>query len=425
LYDITADRCSIARNDTEDDMSDLIIRPGHNDHRVIASLLFDAGGVQQLRPAIHRLVLDAHVAARQPEFVRVAEHGGTPVLIDPLTFLLQSQVRDEDPWCRLPFSRPAALPGTELEQADFQLQLVDQVVTFELEYGATGIIAPYLLLADDPRLLEVNLELMKRTRQFMDDRDIQLPLVVIIAVTAGRTVGDLSLRKAVERLAHEATLSGAKNVALAMSGTGGPDDGAERVHLLLEAVRHLVSLGTNVLAWRQGLLGPASVAAGAAGYECGIGIRERCDLKSLQNNRRPGPNRSGFAPPAGVFLQPFGRSVSRPVARELLEDRKLLPRLVCDDERCCPLGMDSMLKDPRRHAVLARSRALAELDRMPSREWRLNAVAREAENGAVLAELATRILGDRGRREVISSRALGAISAAADLFREEGGRGVA
>jgi hypothetical protein len=78
-----------------------------------------------------------------------------------------------------------------------------------------------------------------------------------------------------------------------------------------------------------------------------------------------------------------------------------------------------MLKEPRRHAVVARSRQLASLDGMPSRDWKLNAVAREAENGAVIADLATRILHDEGRKETIGSRSLGAISVAADLIREE------
>ena len=81
-----------------------------------------------------------------------------------------------------------------------------------------------------------------------------------------------------------------------------------------------------------------------------------------------------------------------------------------------------MLKEPRRHAVVARSRQLTVLDGMPSREWKLNAVAREAENAAVIADLATRILHDEGRSETIGSRSLGAIAVAADLVREEGDR---
>jgi hypothetical protein len=59
---------------------------------------------------------------------------------------------------------------------------------------------------------------------------------------------------------------------------------------------------------------------------------------------------------------------------------------------------------------------------MPSRDWRLNAVARDATNGAVLADLATLVLHDNGARDVVNSAALSAIAVAADIIREDGGR---
>jgi hypothetical protein len=409
-------------NDKVGAMSELIVRPSHNDHRLVEALLAPTNGVRQMRPPINRLVLDAQVAAKQPAFARAAEASGTPVLIDPLTFFLQDDVREDDPWRRLPFSRATGLTPGELEDEDLQAGLISGVVQFEIEHGATAIIGPYLLLGDDPRLLRVALDLISGTRAYMDANQIELPLVPILAVLAARHAGGVTLRDALGMLADRAIKSGASSIALAMSGTGGLDDGPERVHLVLQATQYLVTHGLDVIAWRQGLLGPSAVAVGASGYECGIGTRERCDLVSLQRSRRPGPARQGFAPPAGVFIQPLGRSFARPVARALLEDQKLRARLVCDFEQCCPEGIESMLTNPRPHAVNARSRHLASLDRMPSREWKLNAVAREAENAAVLADLASRILHDGGRRETISSRALGAIAVATDLMREEGGR---
>ena len=102
-----------------------------------------------------------------------------------------------------------------------------------------------------------------------------------------------------------------------------------------------------------------------------------------------GPPQAGRPRGAGVFIQPFGKSVPRAVAEVLLENQKLRPRLVCDNEQCCPKGVESMLQGSRSHAVISRSRALFELDRMPSRDWRLNAIAREAESGAVIADLAS------------------------------------
>jgi hypothetical protein len=170
------------------------------------------------------------------------------------------------------------------------------------------------------------------------------------------------------------------------------------------------------------LLGPAAVAAGAQGYECGIGLRERCDLASLQASRRPRNNGPGFAPPAGVFMQPLGRSLTRPVARLLFADRQLRPRLVCDDERCCPQGTDTTLADPRRHAIVARSTALHAMDRLPSRAWKLNDVARTAASGAVIADLASRVLAAATSKHRVPSTALNALAEVSDTMRHQGGQ---
>jgi hypothetical protein len=403
-------------------MSELLIRPSHNDHRLIESLLTTSSEVRQLRPVINRLVVDAQVAVKQPLFAQAAEASGTPLLIDPLTFFFQAEMRSEDPWRQLPFAYDNPLSAQDLEDPELQEEIIANVIEFEIQNGATGLIAPYVLLNEDPRLLQVNRSLLRGTRDYMEAHDLPLPLVPVFAMLASRTVAGIPLRRVLELIAEDLNAVGASSVALAVSGTGTANDSPDRVQMVLFATTQLTSAGLNVIAWRQGLLGPVAVASGAAGYECGIGIREQCDLVSLQRSRRPGPRRSSFAPPAGVFIQPLGRSFSRAIAKALLDDQKLRPRLVCDNEGCCPKGSESMLIHPRPHAVFSRSRALSELDRMPSREWRLNAVAREAESGAVLADLASRILLDGGRSEVINSRGLNSIALAADLVREEGNR---
>lgn len=95
-----------------------------------------------------------------------------------------------------------------------------------------------------------------------------------------------------------------------------------------------------------------------------------------KRNRVLEPRRGG-SPPM-VYLEPLGRSVRRDVAEILLGDRSMRARLICDDERCCPHGINSMLDDARPHAVRSRARSLAELAEMPHRSWRLHQVAKEA-----------------------------------------------
>ena len=402
-------------------MSELFLRPAHNDHRLIETILSTTTGVRRLRGPFSRLVLDAPVAASQPVFVEAANASGTPVLIDPLTFFLQSDVESGDAWERLPFGRAGAMSVRELSERGVQRDLVSEVVDFELQYGATAIVAPYLLLNDDPGTLDASIRLLVLTRENMERRDIQLPLVAILALPAAKTVGGKDRRTVLERFSSAASSANANNLALAVSGTGGADDRLHKVQVVLHDTEQLTEIGARVIAWRQGLIGPAAVSVGATGYECGIGTRERCDLSSLQRNRRPGRPQGGRPRGAGVFIQPFGKSVPRAVAEVLLENQKLRPRLVCDNEQCCPQGVESMLHGSRSHAVISRSRALFELDRMPSRDWRLNAVAREAESGAVIADLATLVLREARLREVINPEALSSIAIAVDQIREGGG----
>ena len=120
----------------------------------------------------------------------------------------------------------------------------------------------------------------------------------------------LSLHKLGPRLAWSAGLDRllvacrpfmAPFVALGTSWRGGlGDDSYDRVQLLFATARYVRRAGFNVVAWRQGLYGLALVGDGAAGYETGIGLGERCDYTSLLANRRPSARRGGGGPVAGV-----------------------------------------------------------------------------------------------------------------------------
>ena len=75
--------------------SELVIRPGGNDHQVVADLLApgNSSGVGSRQgPLISRLVVDAHVAVKRPAYSQVAGGAGIPYLVDPLTPLLLSLI---------------------------------------------------------------------------------------------------------------------------------------------------------------------------------------------------------------------------------------------------------------------------------------------------------------------------------------------
>ncbi len=120
-----------------------------------------------------------------------------------------------------------------------------------------------------------------------------------------------------------------------------------------------------------------------------------------------------------VYLEPLGRSVPRDVAETLLGDRSMRARLICDDERCCPHGVNSMLDDPRPHAVRSRARRLAALAEMPHRSWRLHQVAKEATTAASLSKRATLVLRAEGIDTQLPATAQDALARVADFLRRD------
>src|ERR1700683_1413249 len=88
LNDISNDRYGSMLRDRRFAMtSELLIRPGMNDHDVIAELLAPASSPMLVpgdrRTAIDRLVADAHIARRRPQLAGAAAAARVPSIVDP------------------------------------------------------------------------------------------------------------------------------------------------------------------------------------------------------------------------------------------------------------------------------------------------------------------------------------------------------
>lgn len=378
--------------------AELLIRPGSNDHQVVADLLAPGGASALLptgRQLISRLVVDAHVASQRPLFAQAAAGAGIPYLIDPLTHLLQGEVRPDDRWARLPFGHAAALSPSDLVSDEARRAIVEAVVDFQVEAGATAVIPAYLYAAsiDDP-WFATSLDMVTKTATYMQSAGIRLPLIPMLCAQLQSFGVEKNWTDGIDRFAAVALDVDPAAVGFCLSPAGNATDGYHKVLRLFASAVRLSQKGVPVLAWRQGIYGPALVAAGAQGYETGIGTREQCNMARAIASRGPRSNekkRSGGAAP-GVFLDPLGRSVSMPVAHALLGDLRMRPKVMCDDEQCCPLGPTSTLDQHREHAVRARARAIAALDSMPQRTWKLHRIARDSRGAATLLSQATKTL---------------------------------
>lgn len=403
-------------------MPELLIRPGINDHGVIQDLLSPGGAAVFLpgaRPLIDRLVIDAHVASSRPQFADAASGVGVPVLVDPLTPLWQGEVREQDKWSLLPFGRSSRLVPADFNQFAIE-QLTAQTVSYQAERGATAIIPPYVYATSpiDP-FFKIALDFLRSTARYMSKAGLALPVVPIFCAQLKGFGAEKAWVDGIDRFTKSALDLGPEAIAVCLSPSGGAGDSYSKVLRLFATVRRVKQSGVRVIAWRQGIYGLGLVGAGADGYETGIGTRERTDVSAVINSRKPpkpGKKRTGGAP-LGIYLEPLHRSFSSAVGETLLGHRGMRPKVMCDDERCCPNGAASTLDQRRQHAVRTRARELAALEGQPHMSWRLHQIAQDARTAGQLAIQANEVLKDAGIEQQIGTSGYQSLAQVADFLR--------
>jgi hypothetical protein len=375
--------------------SELIVRPGWEDHTVTAELLAVGGpAVGRRALPVTRLVIDAHHASHRPEYAELARSAGLPFLVDPLTYLWQSRVREDHDWARLPFGQAAAMAASTLEDPFERERLAITTADFQLQQGASAIIPAYPYVQDpaDP-WFEIALDLVELTSAYLEHQRLDIPLVPLLCFKLGAFSKDPGLALGVDRFAEVCKKHNVATVALCPSPAGAPTDSIDKVRQVFRVATRAAERMPSVVAWRQGGLGPALVAAGLAGYETGLGTGERMDVASRQRQFKPkSPNSAGGGGNDFVFVQLLNRSLRRRVASILFEDEALGPKFMCDDASCCPTRSQTLGDHRRQHVVRARHRHLVEIDKLPQKEWRLHKISMEAERASTLAAQANRVL---------------------------------
>lgn len=403
--------------------SELLVRPGLDDHIVIADVLGSvapSSGSAQLPVA--RLVSDAHHAAARQEYSEIAGEAGIPYLVDPLTYLWHGPVREDHAWASLPFGQASTVQPQALDDPFERERLVVGAVDFQRERGASAIIPPYPYVEGptDP-WLDVALDLLDRTAKYVADSGLHLPLVPVFCFKVQAFATTEGLELGIDRFGEVARRHDVAFIGACPSPAGGKDDGVAKARWVFRTLLRLNSFDLRVVGWRLGALGPALVAAGLAGYETGLGIGEGMNVSSKRANLKPRDrSESSGGGNDFVYLQPFNRSVRKRVASILLEDAIVGAEVMCDDTSCCPTRAETLGANRRAHVIKSRARQLRELDRQPHREWRLYQIASEAEHAATVATQANRILSERAAQDGASLPRLGVKGhrAIAEVVRE-------
>jgi hypothetical protein len=402
-------------------MSELFIRPSFNDHNAVGDLLYPTAFSADR--SISRLVLNPWDAARQAQFGELAAKSGTPIVIDPMTPLFQSEVGPQDAWVKhVPYGKTEAVAPSLLVNPFVLEQIVAEVVEFQVEQGATLIVPPYFYATTpDSDEFRASLAAIGRTARRLRRNGVALPIMPLLCAQLRGFLHQPHWRRALDEFLAAAVEVGPQAIAFQFSPAGSGPESYSKILDLVVGARHLRSAGIPTYAWRQGVYGQALVAAGLDGYECGMGIGEYSDVKGSMSNHKPAQGPPGGFSSGGVFISTLGRSVPSKVARILLDERSLKGRLVCDSIRCCPHGVESMCASKGRlHAVRARSRRLQELDAIPSGDWRLHHVGKEAAGAYVAASKANEVLEKAGSPNRIKLESYASLEQVTDFLRAQG-----
>jgi len=402
-------------------MAELLIRAGHADHLVIGDLL-TPGGAVVLRPPVDRLVADAQTAARLPCLAESAHLAGVPYLVDPLTPLLQGPTDPGDAWVkRVGFGEANAIAVQDFTATRID-RLAGEVIEFELEQRATAILPPYLY-ADGPEdpAFTVSLRLLLATRSHMSKSNVNLPLIPLFCGGWQRFAHPDAWGAGIDRFLANALDVGPQSLAMCLTPVGKPSDSYAKTARIFLTARRFRASGVPTLAWHQGMFGPGLVAAGLDGYETGACTREKSDVRAQITRKKPKADgtSSGGPAPQMVYLEGLGRSVTVEVARALLGDLDTRARLICDDESCCPHGVDSMLDARVRHAINARAQRMRDLNSMPEPAWRLHQITKDAEQAVRTTRRAALVLRRTGVSANLDTAAQESLARIAEHLRNQ------
>lgn len=401
--------------------AELTIRVTAADKRLVQRLYGLLPGVGRAPYRPDRLVVDAHVpmSTSGAEISRTAREAGVPFLIDPETYYLQDVQHLGAPWCSTPFAHPEAASPADLLSPSRQLALVQSVVDYQIAHGATAVIAPYVHIERPTHgWVQVQAGLWRRTASYLKDTGIKLPVVAVVAI-GWRCLHPTQGVPALSDLWESLTALAPNEIALAASRVHEGADPTERITELLLLVTKLTSTYPKVTMWQQGLLGEACVIAGAAGYECGIGWREKCDLPSRQRQHRfPNDGHPGARP---VYIDMIGRGVPKRRLELARTHRRVWARFICPHPDCCAPAGDDLLQDARQHCVVARARELANLDTTHATRWRWHRLTQRLAEGIAAAELLNGLGPSSSTLPLISTSSLRALHQVANLRRSRPG----
>jgi hypothetical protein len=305
-------------------------------------------------------------------------------VFDPALSRIHAELREQVLSHRLdavldPRTQPAATAGGYTEalgalpwgldrphsQADFEgisgRRLIAALGDFVLENGYTQVLAPtHVLSAAGDAWLQVDIASARRLRDFLDRHGgSRIPTIYSLAISYA-AFGDKEQRGL---LVEALRAVPASEIWLKVDGFGTASR-PTRVRTYIEAAADFHELGIPIVADHVGgVAGLSLVAFGAVGgIAHGVTLGERFDTAPW----RTPPAGEGFGLHHRVYVPAIDLMLKRKEAAALVGMSARTRALFgCNDTKCCPRGINDMIKNPGRHFLYQRMEQVKTLGLIP------------------------------------------------------------
>jgi len=333
------------------------IRPGYNDHTVLAQALTEGRGSGS------GLIINPVHSERQMPLVLEANAVGVETILDSKSLELSSPsgyvLRGiaELPWAADGgMHSPLNLTGAAGARS------IRSLAEYAAEAQMSAVLAPtHFLSSPTSPWWDIDATLTRSLRGMLDELELtQAPIYYPVMVKASSLANPAMMTRLMSQL--QSVPIDAVWLRLHPFGTG--NSGPLVLKRYLQLARQLHALGIPVVAEHSGSVGVALLAFGAVGgIESGVTFTDTVNLDGLL--RQPRPDNKPFSPPPRVYLHQLGAFVDANLAREFFAKRGMKALHGCQDTNCCPRGWSDMVQNPRRHFLRQRAREVAELTAMP------------------------------------------------------------
>jgi hypothetical protein len=331
----------------------LCVTVRRNDHTVLSRLLAEG------KLTATTLILDARSHERQQGLREEARAASRQLWLDTqgLELSLPSGVTDshiELPWAK-ELRRTEALTTKQRRAAALS------IVSFASEGQYSGILVPTHYLADEhTEWLEGDAAMASDLREALKSIGAsQIELIYPLTLPT-KHIGNAAFQRLLRRQMSTAPID---RVTLRIHPFGA-NAGPNVMRRLIDGLSELRQSELPLLVERAGFAGTMLFAMGVVdAVESGIAIGDAFDIGDRL--RPAGMNGSGPTK-RRIYLEALGHTVDVTAAIALMSTGQGKTRFACQDRKCCPDGAKDMLRDPRRHSLLARQRQLADLAAIPA-----------------------------------------------------------